>query len=88
MNKERVIATGTRGKYVLKAGGYVWNDATGTEYGSCVMGDLDYFLRLVEKDSSYRKLTEEGLEVYKAWNDCKKCIKCSYCKDMTCLYKR
>ena len=88
MNQNRIIATSNRGKYIVKPEGYVWNDATGTGYGSCVMGDIDYFLRLQEKRPEDCKLTAEGIVLKEAWNSCKKAVKCSYCKDLTCLLKK
>ena len=73
-----VIASNYRGDYVLK-NGWVYNNAdTLKGYASCIIGEFDHFYRVLNNDTSI-KLTAEGKEVLKAYNNCNSGLKCSYC---------
>lgn len=77
-----------RGKYILhldQYGAWVYNDATGTEASSCVMGDIGYFIRLVEQNPDEYKLTLEGKNIKQIYDNCNKGIKCSYCNNANCI---
>jgi hypothetical protein len=68
-----------RGDYVIK-NGWIYNIAKG-DYGSCIMGDLEYFINVVKRNPESYKLTSYGKQLFDIVDKCGKGIKCTYCHE-------
>jgi len=80
-----IIAKNSRGSYILK-GNWVHSKADKSkQYKDCIMGDINYFVNVVVKNDKNMIITDEGKQMFSLYNNCKKAIKCTYCKDDKCL---
>lgn len=86
--KGLIIASDNRGEFVLKNCWVYCNASEG--YGNCIFGEFSHFVKSMGWGNEYN-LTPAGKQVLEAYNSCKQCFTCSYCKrnqeGIKCLVK-